>query len=374
MSKKLLLTLLTASCFLPTAQSQNMDFSYNGHSRTCIIHLPSGYSDTVDYPLVLNLHGYGSNAGQQQVYSGMNSVADTAKFIVAYPNAFNGVWDTSFTVSSVDDPGYFNALMDSIMANYSVNEHRVYSTGFSMGGFMTYRLATELSGRLAAVASVSGPVTDSVLYFGNSALMLPVMHIHGTADSTIPYAGEGIYLDIDTTINYFINRNNCNATPDTATLPDINTGDNCTVKSFCWSCNDTNEVLLYKVIGGEHTWPGSFIPIGVTNQDIKASGEIWKFFYRHQREHISLLGMKETARLQFNLYPNPARGSITVNTDVRSEKYEVRIMNTMGQLVSSSVVEKPKSPIDISSLSDGIYFLHLQGEEGVGVKRFEVQR
>src|SRR5437762_44127 len=93
----------------------------------------------------------------------MDAVADTAGFIVAYPDAINNKWDIIFSHSPIDDVGFINALVDTLMARYHIDTTRVYATGMSMGGFMTYRVGCELAERFAAIASVAGPTTDSVL-------------------------------------------------------------------------------------------------------------------------------------------------------------------------------------------------------------------
>ena len=185
------------------ALSQTISFSYKGNNRNCIVHLPPSYSPSVAYPLVFNLHGFGSNSTQQQLYSAMDAVADTAGFIVAYPNAISGQWDIIFSGSPVDDVGFINTLLDSLIARYHIDTTHVYATGMSMGGFMTYRLGCELANRLAAIASVAGPTTDSVLIACDNSRVIPVMHIHGTADNTVPYAGDTLFNNVDSTIQYY---------------------------------------------------------------------------------------------------------------------------------------------------------------------------
>ena len=102
-----------------------------------------------------NMHGLGSNAFEQEIYTDFDSVADTAGIIVAYPNGIDETWNIS-SITGTDDVGFISALIDTINLQYSIDLNRVFATGMSMGGFMSYRLACELSGKIAAIASVAG--------------------------------------------------------------------------------------------------------------------------------------------------------------------------------------------------------------------------
>lgn len=79
---------------------------------------------------------------------------------------------------------------------------------------------------------------------------------------------------------------------------------------------------------------------------------------------------EDAKELDFSLYPNPANNVITVSPIVSKGQY--KISNVMGQLITSGILGEKKSTIDVSSLSAGIYYLQLQSNDGVGVKRFEV--
>ena len=167
--------------------SQTFTFMFGGVSRSYIVHTPTGYNASTKYPLVLNLHGLTSNASQQQSYTGMNAVADTAKFIVVYPDGVNNTWNSGVSTSTVDDVGFISALIDTMQKKFGVNANKVFSCGFSMGGYMSHRLGCQLSNKIAAIATVSG--LNAVTSSCTSTCPVPVLHFHGTSDGTVNYSG-----------------------------------------------------------------------------------------------------------------------------------------------------------------------------------------
>jgi polyhydroxybutyrate depolymerase len=346
--KNLLLTFFAAITFL-VSFSQEFTLTHDSQLRSYRLHIPSDYDADSIYPLIVNLHGLGSNALEQEIYTGFNSVADSAGFLVTYPNGVSETWNVSSSTGT-DDVGFVSALIDTIDLNYNIDLNRVYATGMSMGGFMCYRLACELSGRIAAIASVTGL---QAFYPCNPERPVPVMQFHGTADPIVPYTG------VPTTINNWVNYNVCPATPVITGLPDIDTTDNSTVnKSYYGPCDESTEVILYTINGGEHTWPGATIYIGVTNQDIKASVEIWDFFNK-----FTLLGSTaipdtpENNDPFWSIYPNPVSGLATVELFfMPASHFHFRIYNLTGEIVID--INDPGSQsffIDCSLIPAGFY-------------------
>ncbi len=341
-------------------QNINSGFFYSGNNRTYILHVPANYSGMEKVPLVLNLHGYGSSANQQQFYSMMDIISDTAGFLVVYPDAVNSVWDTVFSNSTINDVGFLSVLIDTISKNYNIDSSRVYSTGLSMGGFMTYRLGCELSNRIAAIASVAGPVITPFFNEYNLTQPIPVLHIHGTADSTIFYNGGGIWPSVETLINYFVNKNNC-PLPDSTIIPNINNSDSSSAIKYHYGfCDDSSEVIFYKILNGGHTWPGGLINIpslGNTNRDFNASLEIWDFFKRH-RLQVPATGNKNVGFNEkgFQVYPNPNNGVFKLNVSDKFLGNHLTFYNLFGTAVFEGVIKYPEIDIDISGQPEGIYF------------------
>lgn len=348
------------------SHSQVFTFDFEGIERSYKVRLPVNYNPDSLHPLVFNLHGLGSNAFEQELYSGFDFVADTAGIIVVYPNGVDNQWNV-YGSGGVNDVGFISALIDTMAIHYSVDLDRVYSTGMSMGGFMSHRLACQLDNRIAAIASVTGLlVTDPC----EPSRPMPVLQIHGTADPVVPYSAVPI------TISFWTMFNDCPGEPVVTDLPDIDTTDGSTVTvSYYGFCDDSTEVILYTINGGEHTWPGSAINIGITNKDINASVEIWKFFRNYTLQ--GHLGLSENHDMAYKptIYPNPLGDMATL--EVRgpySREYTVRIYNLHGQLVREHRFSGGKRfLLDRSGLSTGVYFLELTGNSGRGTTKVIVK-
>lgn len=279
--KKLLAFLICLPLFTFGQQTINASITHGGLQRDYILYVPASYSAATSVPLVFNFHGYTSNANQQMWYGDFRPIADTEGFIIVHPegtldNSGTSHWNVGWGGSTVDDIGFTESLIDNLSASYNIDNNRIYSTGMSNGGFMSYQLACELSDRIAAIASVTGSMSTNWFNSCSPNHQMPIMEIHGTADGNVPYA------TIPSIMDFWTNFNNCNNTPIITNVPDINTNDGCTAEHQIWeNGNNGSTVEHYKIIGGEHSWPGALFPNGVTNQDIDASEKIWEFFSKY---------------------------------------------------------------------------------------------
>ena len=261
---------------------------HNGLERSYILYVPESYSENASNPLVLNLHGYSSNAGQQMIYSDFYNIAETEGFILIHPEGTidsNGFqfWNSG-DLFEIDDVGFLSTLIDTIASNYNINEDRIYSMGMSNGGFMSYRLACELSDKIAAIASVTGSMSTTQINSCNPTSPVPIMQIHGTSDPTVLYSGSFGIAPIDDVISFWVNTNNCITEPIFNIIPDVNLIDFCNAEHYIYNNgNNDSSVELYKIINGGHTWPGAAIPLvgNNTNQDFNASEKIWDFFNKY---------------------------------------------------------------------------------------------
>jgi len=265
-------------------------FVFEGQSRNYIVFLPEYLEPNM--PVVFNLHGYTDYAQWQMEYSLMNEVADTAGFIVVYPDAIEPGFHTGLylpgwpPIQNSNDVGFISALLDTIEEKYDIDLHRVYSCGYSNGGMMTFKLACQLGYRFAAGASVAGVMLDSIADNSNLTSSFPVFMCHGTEDETIPYdGGPGMY-SVEQTLNYWLQINNCSIQPDTIFISDLDTTDGSTVEKMSYTdCFNGSKIIFYKVINGGHTWPEGVFEWewgGSTNRDINASAEIWNFLKNYQ--------------------------------------------------------------------------------------------
>jgi len=262
--------------------------THDGMQRTYLLYVPENYTGDTALPLVLNYHGFTSSAGVQMALSNFQQIADTAGFILVCPQGtlLFGLshWNVGgWTVgSSTDDVGFTDHLIDSLAAEYNIDTSRIYSTGFSNGGFMSFLLACQLSDRIAAIASVSGSMTPET-YSGCSSLRpMPILQIHGTSDDVIPYGGLSYTRPVGEVIDYWVAHNDCDDPAIITPLPDVFPGDGSTVEQYA-HLDGTDGVTVehLKIIGGGHDWPGA-----EGNMDISASEEIWRFFSRFDIEGL----------------------------------------------------------------------------------------
>jgi polyhydroxybutyrate depolymerase len=280
---------LLLSIYTPQLFAQNFTLRHDTEKRRFIVHLPKGYDKIKSYPLVLNFHGLGSTAKQQRWISKMNIIANKEQFIVVYPKALQHEWNTGIHETSYrygrDDVGFVDQLLDTLIARYSIDTQRVYSTGFSLGGYFSYRLACQLSTRIAAIASVSGVMTDSTAAFCNAERVVPVLQIHGTTDPVVSYKKKKDFYGVEETLAYWMKHDGCSTKSETTVIPNIKKHDHSTVQLIKYNnCNKHSAVWFYKITGGGHTWPGGrlrFLGLGHRNMDLNASQAVWDFLEQY---------------------------------------------------------------------------------------------
>ena len=357
-----ILLLLLGFCFSSFAQQTiNASITHDGIQRNYILYIPELYDGSSDVPLVLNFHGFGSNANQQMFYGDFRDIADTEGFLLVHPEGTtfigNQFWNVGFPglSSTVDDVGFTEALIDELATLYAIDLDRVYATGMSNGGFMSFLLACQLSEKIAAVASVTGSVTQDTFDDCNAQHPIPVLQIHGTDDGVVLYNGNNLSIPIADVISYWVDYNNCETTPTTTTLPDVDVSDGSTVEHSVYEDGDNGITTEHmKVIGGGHTWPGSVINTAGTNQDIDASMEIWLFFSRYD-----INGPLSTDNLENNpvtIYPNPTQSKINLSLNYAKEVH-YKLFSPLGKQLMTGTITSSNQEIDISHLPSNIYFL-----------------
>lgn len=355
------------------ANAQTAGFMHNGVQRTYILHLPTGFSAGDTLPLVLNLHGLTQNGQAQSDLSAFNAISDREKFIVVHGNGINASWNalSGTYYGGVDDVGFLSALIDTINRDYHINLNRVYSTGMSNGGFMSYRLACELSHRIAAIASVTGTMTDSMMFYCNPSRPVPVLHFHGTTDPVVSYTGGTNITPVMDALDYWVNHNNCGASYSTTPMPNTNTADNCTVSKLYWGPGDQqSEVIHYKVLGGGHTWPGSgnnfFGLVGNLNMDVNASEIIWEFFNRHSLQGlISSVNEAEGSRGLVKVFPNPANDVLNIEWK-ETRITSIELCDVSGKMILETTVEPSGTSVQlpVKDLAAGLYLVSCTTVDG----------
>ena len=290
------LTLFSADPLGPGNHTRSIEV--DGRSRSCLVHVPKGYKADQPTPVVLVFHGAGTNAAIMVPFCGMNEKSDEAGFIAVYPNGtglgpfqtFNaGGLAGKMAEDKADDVKFVSALLDDLATVANVDEKRVYATGMSNGGMMCYRLAAELSDRIAAIAPVSGTMA---IEDAKPKRPVPVKHFHGTADRIVPFGGPDkgtpkflTFKSVEDTIQIWVKINKCQDEPVVEKLED-KADDGTTVTKKTHKPKDGGaEVVLVEIAGGGHTWPGKQPPlsfIGKSTKDISANDLMWEFFKRHR--------------------------------------------------------------------------------------------
>lgn len=299
-------------------------------TRMALLHVPTQLSGKA--PLVVNWHGMMETPQEQQGLSDFNRVADEHGFIVVYPQGGarasivgkglpgfthngGGCCSSACGAHLIDDVAFARALVPAVDAVVAVDRSRVYSTGFSNGGFMSYRLGCEASDIFAAVAPVSAVLANKPnLGMGSTqtwscqpARPVPMLHIHGTKDELVTYGGNVFFgwPSVQASAKDWAKRNGC-AGGHTTSFANTSTTTNNTVR--CESlCGGSANVTLCTVTGGTHAWPGGqcggktgaactvdipgYATLHLAGEAlIHASDEIWAFFSRfslHQAPHTS---------------------------------------------------------------------------------------
>ncbi len=263
------------------------------------IHVPPKYDPKQPAAVVLALHGAMMDAKLMETFSNLNATADKHNFIVVYPNGTGpggffqtwnaGLFPGELNKIKVDDVKYLGKVLDDVESVCKVDKKRVYVAGLSNGAMMSYRLAAEMSDRIAAIAPVAG--TMAVEKY-EPKRPVPVLHIHGTKDLLVPFNGPAKpkdtpkflkFLSVDDTIMKCVKANGCADKPTTAALDPKVDKIKVTRKTHGQGKNGS-EVVLYVIEDGGHVWPGSDFNmpgLGTSTKNILANELIWEFFRKH---------------------------------------------------------------------------------------------
>ncbi len=350
--------------FMFSQQTINGTVSHDGLQREYILYIPANYTGNTAVPLVFNFHGFGSNASEQMFYGDFRPIADTEGFMIVHPEGtlFNGTthWNVGGWTngSTVDDVGFTEAMIDQLSGQYNIDPARIYSTGMSNGGFMSFQLACQLSDKIAAVASVTGSMTPEIFNNCDPQHPTPILQIHGTMDAVVPYNGQNGMKSIDEVLQYWVDFNNCNTDASVSDVPNINTTDGSSAEHYVHFGGDFGaKTEHFKVIGGAHTWPGSAFSIPGTNQDFDASHEIWEFFSEYNLTSLSdPTNVDELSQSELIIYPNPTSSNIYVENNFFKQS-EYKVISTLGELKLSGVINSNNQEINLVDLSPNIYFL-----------------
>jgi len=242
--------------------------------RDYYVHLPQGNCPAAPVPLILFLHGLEAEASQ---LSGFDKLSDRFGFVAVYPNSVpsdDNAWNVGAERNPhVDDIAFFNTLLDILIADYNIDPRRIYVSGHSNGGSMVQRLACEISDRVAAFASSAGLLVREVAEKSQRTRPVPMLHIHGDADPTVPWDGRAGRLSVDEMIQFWNQANGCDERPSCSPYPhkDLN-GPAFEMCEYAGE-HPCARVTLIRAHGGDHDFFGEG-----KGYDIDANAEMWRFF------------------------------------------------------------------------------------------------
>lgn len=268
----------------------------DGKVRSYRVHVPPAYDRAKPTPVVLAFHGAMMNAMHMASFTGLDKKSDEAGFVLVYPNGTGaGELILFFNAGAppkpggpVDDVLFTAKLLDDLQTVVTVDPRRVFATGISNGGMMSHLLAAQLSERIAAVAPVSGTLTLSDIHPNRP---VPVLHIHGMADTIVPFDGPRggtpktmHFLSVQQTVDAWLKVDGCPAEPVKTEFPDKAMDGTTICKKVYGPGKDGTEVVLVEIANGGHTWPGVQPPvsfIGKSTHNLSANDVIWEFFQKH---------------------------------------------------------------------------------------------
>lgn len=330
--------------------SQIQTFEWQGVQRQYLIRTPN-VSQKSTTPVLYFLHGWTDNITHVDNEFHFQQVADQFGWTIVIPQALDEgsgtMWNAGLYTSDTDDSGFLMALLDSLVEPYNLNLDSVFFTGFSMGGFMTHRMAIEHGDRITACAPVSGLITHSM---ANHTAVAPVrmLDIHGTADPVVGYSGTSQYfgnlgLGVDAILDYWKNANNCVDEPVIDTFPDLK---NDGLRFVRYTYEGDAELQHIKVIGGNHSWYHS-----EDQYDIGYLTEIHKFFVGEGGGNV---GVVEPEQNTLKLWPNPTSGQFTIEAQ---NPTTIEVIDLQGRSMGSYALTSGKNQIDLGNLAEGMYLI-----------------
>ncbi|RZL37453.1 MAG: feruloyl esterase [Rubrivivax sp.] len=260
----------TASCALTSVNGELRELTSAGRTRSYRLFVPPTAAGQAQLPLVLDLHGSGGNAVERAKASGFEALAAREGFAVATLQAEDSRWNVPAIGARADDVKYVSDVIDDIAARVCIAPARVHATGFSGGGRMSSLLGCRLNDRIASIAPVGGLRSFNPC----PGRAMPVLTIHGLADTTNPYEGHGDrgaewVESVPEALAGWAAHNRCQA----KLVQDKPAGPVATLRFA--GCTGGSEVTLLRVDGLAHVWPRT---------ELDATATIWQFFKAHPRQ------------------------------------------------------------------------------------------
>lgn len=281
----------------PMPTSTEKVISVDGRSRHYRQFVPAGLAGPA--PLVVVLHGGGSNARQMEGYTKFNDSAQREGMIVIYPDAIDGNWNDGRGMEfiraqreNIDDVKFIRAAIDEADKNQKVDRTRIFATGISNGALMSHRLANDASDLVTAIAPVAGGIPEKMAEKFRPKNPISILIIQGDADPLVPIGGgqivvfsqnRGKVLPAKDALAKYLELNGNQGEPEISHL-EGKPGDDTSVEISKYPDGAGGvKTWFYLIKHGGHTWPGrpGYLPeftIGKASQSFNASDVIAQFF------------------------------------------------------------------------------------------------
>jgi len=282
----------TTSSTAPIPRGQHLDVlvAVDGVERRAVVYLPESAEEPV--PVVVVLHG-GLGTPEGALTQGeWEATADAEGFGVLAPEGIDKTWNAGICCGAAkaanrDDVAFILATLDEAAKRVDIDETKIYATGISNGGMMTYRLGCETD-RFAAIAPVAA--VDTVVESCDPH-PISLLHLHGLADHNVPFDGstptKGVqvrnppdYTTGQASVNTFVQADACADTPDVRTEGAAQT-------SIWPGCVDGTAVELITIDDAGHSWPGGQqlnARLDPPSDALDATAVIWAFFDAHPKQ------------------------------------------------------------------------------------------
>lgn len=281
-SKSLINTVLLFGLFKLNAQIVNDSILIDGHYRTFHFNLPLKKSTNTS--LIFVLHGSGGNGlKSMKAASKLLNIANQENLLVLFPDGYLNNWNecrknapAPANTENIDENTFFTKMINYCQSKYLINPNKIFTIGTSGGGHMVYKLAMTMPEKFKAITAIVANLPDaSNMDCFEKKTPIAVMIINGTIDLTNPYNGgisakkKGLVISTDETFRYWASINGYEGKPTMEELPDLEP-DGKTIEKYTFKQKGKPEVVLLKVINGEHNNP----------KDIDVFLESWNFFKR----------------------------------------------------------------------------------------------
>jgi len=349
--------------------------THDGLQRTYTLRLPSSYNGVDQLPLIIAMHGGFGSGNQLENQSQLTPMAENEGYIMVYPDGTQGgllnirTWNAGWccgasVTNNVDDVGFISALLDTLIAQYAIDTTRVYATGMSNGGFMSYRLACEMPHRIAAIAPVAASMGMAQC---TPTRPVPVIAIHSYQDQSVPYSGgvgsgvSGHYNSpLDSVLNAWAFHADCQVLNDTVVHDDLLT-------HVRWAdCACDAVVELYITQDGGHSWAGGGQGTAIgdpPSTTVSANDLMFAFFAEHSLLCPLTTPVGEAfAPATMRVMPNPSPGQFRIE-GCPTGTYG--IMDMAGRIILRGVSRSGQDLIvDLGDIAPGMYILHVQDTRG----------